>query len=703
HVMAELAGRTTEGLTQMGGEGVPWIGMAPFAKSKHIFANLGDGTYFHSGSLAVRAAVAAKAPITYKILYNDAVAMTGGQPLDGTLTVPQLTQQLAAGGVERIVVVSERPEIYAGATGLAPGAGVEHRDELMRIEQDLAEYPDVSVIVYDQTCAAEKRRRRKKGLYPDPDKRIFINDRVCEACGDCSVQSNCIAVEPLPTPFGVKRAVNQSSCNKDYSCVKGFCPSFVEVEGGVPRKASTDLDLVALAAGLPPPEPAPLRATFNVLLTGVGGMGITTAAAVLAMAAHLDGLNAQTLDMTGLAQKGGPVTSHLRIAPRGHDINGPRTPVASLDLLLAGDLLTAVQPEPLTLLDRGRTRAVANTRVAPTAEFVLHQRLSFDPARLQKSLEAGVRGLQAEDFAGLAEKLLGDAIYANLMMIGIAWQRGLLPIGAAAIENAIRLNGAAVTANIQAFHAGRILAEDRSLLPIGKQETEERPMTLDERIAFLARELEAYQDEAYATRFLDTVARVRKADAAMAPKGGLALTRAAVEGLYRLMAYKDEYEVARLYVDTGFHEKLAAQFEGSLKPSVLLAPPLLARKDPTTGRPRKMRFGPWVFSAFRLLARLKGLRGTVLDPFGWTAERRMERRLIGEYEALLAELTASLTPARYGLAVEIARTADLMCGYGFIKEGNVAKAEARRDALLARFRAPETQHDAPEPFLEAAE
>ncbi|MEM5582169.1 indolepyruvate ferredoxin oxidoreductase family protein [Roseibium sp. AS2] len=687
HAMTEMAGRTTEGQIAMGGEGILWVGQQPFSGDTHVFANVGDGTYFHSGILAIRQALASNVPITYKILYNDAVAMTGGQKVDGQLSVPQITRQLEGEGVERIAIVSETPDLYGSWSPIAPGTKVYHRDELMDVQREMQEFPGVSVIVYDQTCAAEKRRRRKRGQFPDPDKRLFINDRVCEGCGDCSVQSNCLSVEPLATPFGEKRVINQSSCNKDFSCIKGFCPSFVEVEGAAlrkPKKAEVDID--ALVAGLPLPEQAPLDRTWNALVAGIGGMGVTTISAVLAMAAHVDGKQASTLDMTGLAQKGGPVTSHVRFAALDKSIEGPRVPAASLDLLIASDMVVAANADQLALAHRGHTLTVANTKVAPTAEFVIKQTLSFDEKRMDQSLREASGSYLPLNAADVAEKLLGDAIFANMLLVGMAYQSGALPVSDYAIETALELNGAAVGNNIKAFRAGRVLAAapDKLMAALPAQASP-RSFTLDEKVAFNTRELTAYQDAAYAARYADLVARVKTADETHGP-GTLRLTRTVADMLFKVMAYKDEYEVARLYSDPAFRDKLLQRFENPGKVKVHLAPPMLAhRKDQKTGRPEKIAFGPWIFSAFRLLARFKGARGNWYDPFGRTAERKAERALATQYQGDVAEILNRLTDSDYGLLVELARVPDLVRGFGPVKEGTLAKASEKRSQLLSRL------------------
>ncbi|WP_305984145.1 indolepyruvate ferredoxin oxidoreductase family protein [Roseibium sp. MMSF_3544] len=709
HAMTEMAGRTTEGQIAMGGEGVLWVGQQPFSGDTHVFANVGDGTYFHSGILAIRQALASNVPITYKILYNDAVAMTGGQKVDGQLTVPQITRQLEAEGVERIAVVSENPENFGSWTPVAPGTKIHHRDELMDVQKELQDFNGVSVIVYDQTCAAEKRRRRKRGQFADPDMRLFINDRVCEGCGDCSVQSNCLSVEPLATPFGEKRVINQSSCNKDFSCIKGFCPSFVEIDGAALRKPQkADVDVDALVESLPQPVLASLDETYNALVAGIGGMGVTTISAVLAMAAHVDGKQASTLDMTGLAQKGGPVTSHIRFASSDRSIEGPRVPTASLDLMLASDMVVATNADQLALARRGHTVTVANTKVAPTAEFVLKQTLSFDEQRMDTALREASGAYQAMNAADIAEKLLGDAIYANMLLVGMAFQSGALPISDYAIETALELNGAAVANNVKAFRAGRVLAaEPAKLLSALPAEVKPQSFSLDGKIAFNERELTAYQDATYAARYRDLVEKVKAADEAHGP-GTMRLTQTVADMLFKVMAYKDEYEVARLYADPAFKQKIAQRFENPRKVKVHLAPPILAhRKDPKTGCPEKIAFGPWIFRAFGILAKFKGMRGKWYDPFGRTSERKAERELILQYTKDIAEVLNRLPDSNYGLLVELARVPDLVRGFGPVKEANLKKAADKREVLLDQLN--KTDSDGGDnrniagTFLEAAE
>ncbi|MBD8876537.1 indolepyruvate ferredoxin oxidoreductase family protein [Roseibium polysiphoniae] len=707
HAMTELAGRSTDGQIQMGGEGVLWVGQKPFSKDEHVFANLGDGTYFHSGILAIRQAVAAKVPITYKILFNDAVAMTGGQPVDGQLTVPQITRQLEAEGVERIEVLSETPDLYGAWSDMASGARISHRDELMTVQKELQDFAGVSVIVYDQTCATEKRRRRKRGLMADPDKRLFINDRVCEGCGDCSVQSNCLSVEPLATPFGEKRQINQSSCNKDFSCVKGFCPSFVEIEGAALRKADrAEVDIDALVAAIPEPQLPDLERTRNMLVAGIGGMGVTTLSAILAMAAHIDGNQASTLDMTGLAQKGGPVTSHVRFAAGNRTIEGPKVPTASLDVLLASDMIVATNAEQLALASRIATNTFANTRVAPTAEFVMKQTLSFDEIRMDAALREGSKAYLAMDAAGIAEKLLGDAIFANMTLVGMAYQSGALPVSGEAIEAAIKLNGTAAAANVQAFRAGRVLAADpEAILSHLPKPASTAKKPLDAQIEDFFSELSGYQSAAYAQSYRDLVSRVKAADEAHGP-GTLRLTETVAQQLYKVMAYKDEYEVARLYSDPAFKAKLLERFADPKKLKVHLAPPLIARnKDPKTGRPEKIAFGPWIFTAFKVLAGLKGLRGKWFDPFGQTDERKAERKLIETYRSDLEEVLRRIDGGNYGLLVELARVPDLVRGFGPVKEANLAKAAEKRSELLEQLirRSGNDDDGREKDYLEAAE
>jgi indolepyruvate ferredoxin oxidoreductase len=695
HYLAQFMDRSTATFTQMGGEGAPWIGQAPFTETPHVFVNLGDGTYTHSGILAIRAAVAAGVNITYKILFNDAVAMTGGQPIDGGLDVPSLTRQLAAEGVRRIAVVTDEPGKYAANAGFAPGAKVHHRADLDTVQRELRAVPGVTALVYDQTCAAEKRRRRKRGRFPDPPKRVFINDLVCEGCGDCSRTSNCLAVVPVETEFGRKRAIDQSNCNKDYSCVDGFCPSFVTVEGGEPkRRPSGDLGEDRLPP-LPEPVPPALDRPYGILITGVGGTGVVTIGALLGMAAHLEDKGCAVLDMTGLAQKGGAVTSHVRIAHSQDEIHAVRIAAGGADLLLGCDLVVAAGAEALGKLQQGRSRAVVNTHEAMTGEFTRHPDLAFPARELRRGIADAIGAERAEfvDATRLATALFGDAIAANPFLLGYAFQQGLVPLSEAAIERAIELNAVAVELNRSAFRWGRRAAVDpdlvmaRALPPAAIPESHHISETLDEIVARRAAFLTDYQNAAYAQRYAARLARVCAAESACVP-GSEALAEAVARALFKLMAYKDEYEVARLYAESDFRQRVANAFEGSYRLRFHLAPPILGMRDPATGHLKKRDFGPWMFAVFRLLARLKGLRGTPFDIFGKSPERRMERRLIGEYESLIEEILAGLTPANHALAVELARLPLDISGFGHVKEANLARAKAREKELLARFRSP---------------
>ncbi len=691
HYMATwIRPEQTMTFTQMGGEGAPWIGIQPFTETPHVFANLGDGTYFHSGLLAIRAAVSAKVNMTYKILFNDAVAMTGGQPVDGSLTVPVVTRQVAAEGVKRIAIVTDEPEKYRGAADLAPGTTVHHRDELDALQRLLREVPGVSALVYDQTCAAEKRRRRKRGTYPDPARRVVINDRVCEGCGDCGEKSNCLSIVPVETEYGRKRAIDQSTCNKDFSCIKGFCPSFVTVEGGMLRKRQP-----ASRQSAPLAEPAlpSLERPWGILVTGVGGTGVVTIGALLGVAAHIEGKGVAVLDMTGLAQKGGSVYSHIRFAARSEDIHAVRIAAGEADAVIGCDMIVAASDEAIAKMQAGHTRAVVNLDVAPTGAFTREPDLEV-PRRAMAEEISEACGPGSADFveAGeLATALLGDSIATNLFMVGYAWQKGLVPVGREAIVRAIELNGAAVESNKAAFDWGRRAAVDidavrKAASPDGEAPDSHRPSaSLEEAIARRRAELVEYQDEAYAARYEKAVAQVREAESRRIP-GSTALTQAVARYLFKLMAYKDEYEVARLYADGGFAARVASQFEGDYRLRVHLAPPLWSAKDPATGEPRKRTYGPWMLTAMAVLAKFRRLRGTALDPFGRSAERREERRLIAEYESTLAEILERLGPATIDAAVALASLPEHIRGFGPVKARHLAQVSERREALLGQLR-----------------
>ena len=696
--------RRTLAVTQMGGEGANWIGQAPFTSLPHLFQNMGDGTYFHSGLLAIRAAVAAGVNITYKLLVNGAVAMTGGQPIEGEpmageITCPEIARQLAAEGVKRIAVVSVEPEKFPPGS-LPAGVTLHHRDDLAAVQKELREAPGVSAIVYDQTCAAEARRLRKRGEFPDPDRRIVINELVCEGCGDCSVQSNCISIEPVETELGRKRRINQSSCNKDYSCVKGYCPSFVSVLGGKVRKATGEgvAAAGALFASLPEPPVAGGDEPWNVLLAGIGGTGVVTVGAILAVAAHLEGKGCSELDVTGLAQKNGPVSSHVRIAREPGAIHASRIGVGGADLVVGCDLVVATNFENLPRARKGRTFAVMNRDVAPTADFARNSDLDLSSERMEAAVHeaCGEEGARFVSASQLATVLLGDAIAANMILLGVAAQLGKLPVGLAALDRAIELNGRQVEMNRRAVAWGRLLAHDpaavekivRPLLRGGAGSA--LATTLEEIVAHRTELLTRYQNAKYAERYRALVARVADREKAVAP-GSHALARAVAHSYAKLLAYKDEYEVARLYTDGSFAAQLAREFEGDYRLQLHLSPQFLpawiAPRDPETGHVRKWRIPTGlIFPFFRLLRRFAALRGTPFDPFGWTAHRRWERRLIAEYEALVAELEAGLSADNLATAVEIASLPEHVRGFDDVKERQHEAAQTKQADLLAAFR-----------------
>ncbi len=696
HYLAQFMERETARYTQMGAEGASWIGEAPFSRRGHMFQNVGDGTYYHSGLLAIRAAIASKVNITFKILYNDAVAMTGGQGMDGPLTVPRITQQMHAEGARRVVVVSDEPDKYPKDAGFAPGVTVHHRDALDKVQRELREISGTTVLVYDQTCAAEKRRRRKRGQFPDPPKRVFINEAVCEGCGDCGVKSNCLAVVPLETEFGRKRAIDQSACNKDYSCLKGFCPSFVTVHGGRLRKgraieeaqAVSPDDVTVVAQRLPEPEIPKLDRPYGIVVTGVGGTGVVTIGALIGMAAHLDGKGCSILDQLGLAQKGGSVISHLRVAERPEDITATRIASGGADLVLGGDLLTTGNTDTLNTMAEGRTKVIANNHEIMPGDFTRAANLEFPGARIQRAIQAAT-GEGASEFVNatrLATALMGDAIATNLFLLGYAWQRGLVPVSAASLTRAIELNNVAVEMNKRAFTWGRRAALDLQAVaaqafPKGLPEAK-RATTLDEIVEVRREFLVQYQDEQYAKRYTDLVEQVRAAEREKA-KGLTGLAEAVARCYFKLLAYKDEYEVARLYTDPSFRERLEQTFEGDYTLQFHLAPPLLARIDPNSGEPVKKAYGPWMMKVFERLAKLKRLRGTVLDPFGYTAERRMERGLIREYEETVRELMEGMTAENHSVAVEIAALPKHIKGFGHVKRESVERARERRHELIS--------------------
>ncbi|MEJ8573871.1 indolepyruvate ferredoxin oxidoreductase family protein [Microbaculum marinum] len=693
HFMSQWMDRQTEGYTQMGGEGANWMGEAPFSRRKHVFQNLGDGTYNHSGYLAIRAAAASGVNMTYKILFNDAVAMTGGQRHEGGLTVPQIAAQVAAEGARKVVIVTDEPYKYPSGTVFPAGTTIHDRSELDAVQKTLREIPGLTVLIYDQTCAAEKRRRRKRGQFPDPAKRIFINELVCEGCGDCGVQSNCVAIQPVETEFGRKRQIDQSSCNKDYSCLKGFCPSFVTVEGGQLRRGQREsVD----DKGLPPlqdPQLPAIDGTYDVVVTGVGGTGVVTIGALIGMAAHLEGKACGIIDMAGLAQKGGSVLTHLKLAEKPEDISAIRVSAGAAELVLGCDIVVAGTKKVLASVKPGVTEVVVNTHAAYPGDLTKNADFTLPIERLKRAIrgQAGQGHVHTVDATGLATSLVGDAILGNIFMLGYAYQLGRLPLSGEALEKAIELNGVAVRENLAAFNWGRRAAVDpqavENIAEPGRDTDSVHHIatSLDEMIERRVTFLTAYQNAAYAGRYRDRVAAVIAAEEAAVP-GTTALSEAVARYLFKLMAYKDEYEVARLYTDGTFAKAVAQTFEGDYKLKFHLAPPILNKPDPATGRPAKSTYGPWMMKLFPLLACLKGLRGTALDVFGYSSERRTERRLIAEYEARLDEILAGLSAETHATAVALASIPEKIRGYGPVKERNIAVAKAEEAALIEAFR-----------------
>ncbi len=667
HFMVQWMDRDTLGFTHMGGEGANWVGEAPFSTREHVFQNLGDGTYNHSGVQAIRFALMAGTNITYKILYNDAVAMTGGQPNDGGLTADQIARELVAMGVGNVALVYDEKEDVN--LSLFPKEVTRHtRDEMEHIQKKFSKYNGVSAIIYVQTCAAEKRRRRKRGQFPDPDKRVFINTDICEGCGDCGVQSNCVSIVPVETELGRKRAIDQSTCNKDFSCLKGFCPSFVTIEGAKIRKEAT----ARIEIGdLPDPDVPRIRGTHNVVITGVGGTGVVTIGAVMAMAAHLDGIGAGMMEMAGLAQKGGAVHIHCRLAKDPSDISAIRVATGECDTLIGGDLVVSAGAKTLGLMKGGRTGAVVNSHETMTGDFTRNTDFRLPSERLTLALQVRLRdGLTMFDASQLAKALMGDTIFSNMMIFGAAWQKGLVPLTHEAILRAIELNGAAVERNKQAFETGRWAAlNPEEAARVTGANVVELPKTLDEIIAFRADHLVRYQGRGLARRYRKFVERFQN------PR----LREAVAKGYHKVLAYKDEYEVARLLSET--EAKAKAEFAGDLRLTYHLAPPSRAKAGPD-GHPAKKEYGPGWRRMFRLLKRLKRLRGTVFDPFGYSAERRMERGLIKQYRADMLTLL-DVPDDKLDAAVALAELPLQIKGFGHIKAANADKAAKRREELLS--------------------
>ena len=693
HYMATWMDRGTETFTQMGGEGATWLGQAPFTETRHVFQNLGDGTYFHSGLLAIRAAVAAGVNITYKILFNDAVAMTGGQPLDGALSVAQIVGQLRAEGVHRIAVISDQPDSYRNSTLSGyDGVSISHRSQLDSIQCELRDTEGCTALIYAQTCAAEKRRRRKKGILEDPAKRVLINDAVCEGCGDCGVQSNCLSIIPQQTRLGRKRAIDQSACNKDYSCVRGFCPSFVTVHGGQLRKPQAKSSAGDWAE---PGEPqrVSIDGPFNILITGIGGTGILTVGSILGMAAHIEHKGTSVLNQTGLAQKFGAVTGHVRIADDQQQIHSVRIPAGEAHLLLGADLVVSAADDALAKLNHNHSHAVINSHLSPTADFTRDADAVFPVNDMEQAIAGEVESGHSHFVRAttLATRLLGDAIYANFLLLGVAYQKGLIPLSADAIDAAVELNGVAIEQNQQAFLWGRRYAIDTGAVlaeaGLGNEHKTSEPESLEEVIAYRSAYLTAYQDQAYARRYLRLVDRVRgfEQELRQSTDVELPLTEAVARSYFSLLAYKDEYEIARLYTNGDFEQTLATQFEGDYRLRFHLAPPLLAKRDPHTGKPIKREFGGWMLPLFRVLARFKNLRGSALDIFGYSAERKMERDLITAYEDDIEQLLDETRPDNLDTAIEIADLPQQVRGFGHVKQASIGTVTTRRAELIKKL------------------
>lgn len=715
HYMATGMDRQTSGLTQMGGEGADWIGLARYIEMPHIFQNMGEGTYYHSGYLAIRQAVAARANITYKILFNDAVAMTGGQPVDGPISVAQICQQLQGENVARIVITTDDPAKYR-EIALPTGVTVHHRRELDAVQRTLRDTAGVTILIHDQTCAAEKRRRRKKQQYPDPARRLLINSAVCEGCGDCGVQSNCLSIVPKETPYGRKREIDQSSCNKDFSCVDGFCPSFVSVLGGKLRtsRPTSDAPLYASSPSAPqspawqahlktlpmPGDQAPDQ-PYRLLVAGIGGTGVITIGAIVSMAAHLQGLSVSVLDMTGLAQKGGTVISHLRLAPAQAPDGPVRLDWQQADAAIVCDPVAGTAQDALGALRPGHTHAIVNSYVAPVSEFTRNPDVPLrQDALIEKIRHAvGTHHLAAIDAHQAALALFGDAILSNMFMLGYAWQRNHVPLSHAALMRAIELNGVSVDANREAFEAGRLAAHDPDALapalrPPGQVVHLHIPETYEQVVSRCVQELTAYQSAAYAREYQQLVERVAQRERELVPTGrSLKLATAVARNLFKLMAYKDEYEVARLYTNGDFQRQLREQFEGDYTLQFHMAPPVLARKDPQTGIPRKIALGPVMMPLMGVLARCKRLRGTWLDPFGHNAERRLERALIAQYRETIDSLLAHVSPINLTHAIKIAVLPDVVRGFGHVKMANAEKFQGALALEMQRYISPRESDD----------
>lgn len=695
HIMAAtIYGDRTKTTVHMGGEGAPWIGQAHFSDMDHVFANLGDGTYFHSGYLAIRAAQAAKVNITYKILFNDAVAMTGGQPIDGVVTVPMIASQVAAEGIERIAVVTEDLSRYSDRTSLPAKVTIHDRKDLDQIQREFRTLKGVSVIIYDQTCAAEKRRRRKKKEYPDPAKRLFIHETVCEGCGNCGTVSNCVSLLPLETEFGRKRRIDQSNCNKDYSCVKGFCPSFVTVEGGSLRKPEKPKgDASALLENLPTPVSPDSQNTYNILITGIGGTGVITIGALLGMAGHLEGKSVSVLDMTGMSQKNGSVTSHVRISTGSDGVRSQRIATGEADLILGCDMLTTAAEDAISKTQPGRTYAVVNLHQQPPGTFAKDPDWQYPEDELKKLITESTGGnVDFINATSIATALMGDSIASNLFMLGFAFQMGYIPLKAEAIVRAIELNGVAVKANVDAFRWGRAAGCDLKGVTAfafpAKPVVVHLQKTLEQLISHRVAELTEYQNAEYAQKYLELVNRIQWREQEIRGTKSLPISRAVAKNLYKLMAYKDEYEVARLYSSPDFKRQLSQTFEGDFKIKLNLAPPIFSPRD-SEGHLVKREYGPWILGAMSILAKLKALRGTRFDVFGYTEERRKERFLVQEYMQLIEYACSSLDEGNMKIWLDLVNVPEHIRGYGHIKEKSIEEALQKWETLLGQVSAPE--------------
>lgn len=690
HYMVQWMNRNSNIITHMGGEGVNWVGHAPFTKEEHVFANLGDGTYYHSGILAIRQAVAAGVNITYKILFNDAVAMTGGQAVDGPLSVPQITHQMAAEQVNKIYVLSNEPEKYTDKSVFAKGTVLKHRDDLDDVQHDLRQTKGTTVLIYDQTCAAELRRRRKRGKAADPAKRTIINPLVCEGCGDCSDKSNCVAVEPLETEFGRKRKINQSSCNKDFSCQKGFCPSFVTIEGGELRKHKPRTPLEDAFAKMPDPKLPKLEDPYSVLVTGIGGTGVITIGAILGMAAHIEEKGVTVLDQTGLAQKNGAVMSHVRIGKSPESLHASRIATGSADLLIGADMVVSASSVARSRLGKGRTKGIVNTHLTPTADFTLRPDVDFrETDMMVKIKEAlGEENTYLMEGTHIAETLMGDAIATNMFMLGYAYQHGFVPLSHKSIEQALNLNGVAVQDNIKSFNLGRLSVHNpdeikKMLKEHAEQEVEKPSETLDDLIAKRMAFLTDYQNAKYAEKYKELVTLAQQAEQKAVPNSE-AFTEAVARYGFKLMAYKDEYEVARLFTNGAFKQQLKHNFTGNYKIKFHMAPPLLSRKN-RHGELQKMAFNRWMYGAFAVLKHFKFLRGTPFDFMGWSAERRTERQLVRDYFTLIEKLTSGLSKSNHELCVALARVPEEIRGFGHVKERHLEAARLKWASLEESF------------------